>query len=795
MKIIAKAEIKPSYRSSGESTSQPSTLKRQLGQKTLYNIGDCFAYPESESFTKSEARLSSERANRALVSPIKQRTNSANRVFLASSLKSHDETSYQSIFNIPSSNFTVDKNSKKFQSNQTVEAINLERDLTNARDQIKNLSHQLANNSQIISLFEKSLVKMQNRMHHVAQKTDEKDHEIAGLVKLVEKLKQEMNIENKKLETMMEDKQTDNQTSGWFRDQVNRMWKRSKRKEYSPLIETIPRDIPPCNNNHRISESSLEEKIDRICSSAPSTPKFMMKNRFNICDYGNDVDTLRRKLAEKDRLLTELKLQLLSTENQVADLRESTKRLCKQLMSVREENERLQCIMDNNDPSPISSSSSMNDMKDSYMGYSKRVLLILDQWTISCFRILTTTTWAQLDDLIRCKFFEYIHNVDDKYNLGLSERDIGSYKVGKERIERKIPDTSYSDNSHNQNGLSTISPEMLPYGYLYEDNSINICLKTQLDNLAFECGLSKSILRKIALVAQNERRIMIISQQGTGKTFFALKIAHYLGEDSKDISPESSHKDINSEDSLAKILTEFGDIVKDGQSLLVILQNNPDNDLKKLFSQLAMNRAIYQHIILILKNIHLIRDVDYTFSPLDQFKKQDMPIMIATGADNGVSPHYLSVRQGFKCIDWNMIAGEGSDLIIRRHLFRRMVAQHAKSNYKGLKSDWSQMTSILEWICETRRRINKLLIGESSVDLSIISIELFLKCPIDVEESRTWFLNFWNQSLIPALREIAEQSSRKNIVAFTCWAHQTYPWPAGKNSLSSIVDDESQTFD
>ncbi|XP_053209134.1 uncharacterized protein LOC128393047 [Panonychus citri] len=108
------------------------------------------------------------------------------------------------------------------------------------------------------------------------------------------------------------------------------------------------------NHQSPLKSKLIDNSLELQSQSAPCTPKFMMKRPPPLetiystpmtIDCG-EIDFLSRQLTEKDKILTELRLELLSTEDQIEELRELIGKLGKQLVNLREENKRLNNLVD-----------------------------------------------------------------------------------------------------------------------------------------------------------------------------------------------------------------------------------------------------------------------------------------------------------------------------------------------------------------------------------------------------------------------------------------------------------------
>ena len=106
--------------------------------------------------------------------------------------------------------------------------------------------------------------------------------------------------------------------------------------------EESPKHKP---SNNRAS-SALSGQIDPIM---PVSPIKSSKSSDTIDGNANPaieiVNDLKKQLVMKDNLLTETRLEALSSAHQLESLRDTVTKMRTELMSVRSQNEKLQCIV------------------------------------------------------------------------------------------------------------------------------------------------------------------------------------------------------------------------------------------------------------------------------------------------------------------------------------------------------------------------------------------------------------------------------------------------------------------
>ena len=257
-----------------------------------------------------------------------------------------------------------------------------------------------------------------------------------------------------------------------------------------------------------------------VTNLMPGSPIKSSKSSDTIDGNSNPPSTeliseLKRQLMEKDNLLTETRLEALSSAHQLESLRDTVTKMRNELMNVKTENEKLHSIQvhvsrkslssssqnslnnngsddlqigaqggagsDRRNSSTLSESSIMsgpssldlsNTTDPTNREGGKLVPVIVLNTDKSFTRIGTISVsgrskWDLLDSLVHRLFKEYVMRVDPTSNLGLSADSIAFYQAGE--IKR-----------HN----NSRKPELLPYGYLVGDTTdIMISLRKSDANL------------------------------------------------------------------------------------------------------------------------------------------------------------------------------------------------------------------------------------------------------------------------------------------------------------------------
>ena len=69
-----------------------------------------------------------------------------------------------------------------------------------------------------------------------------------------------------------------------------------------------------------------------------------------------------------------------------------------------------------------------------------------------------------------------------------------------------------------------------------------------------------------------------------------------------------------------------------------------------------------------------------------------------------------------------------------------------------------EMAAVVEWVARVHARLNKVIEGHSSSDVSLGPAH-FLGCPVDGDaaRARAWFVELWNARLVPLVRNAVKE--------------------------------------
>ncbi|XP_050732907.1 neuron navigator 2-like isoform X6 [Eriocheir sinensis] len=707
---------------------------------------------------------------------------------------------------------------------QAAEIRKLRKDLADAQDKVGTLTNQLTTNAHVVAAFEQSLTNMTNRLQQLTASSEQKDSEVMELRKTIEALRQQSVdagltvacLQSGKLvrgtsvesvssissacsatsHTSAHDKSDGSKSGkkkGWLRSSFSKAFSRGHKKSKHGGAGGSVSDIEGWERGESAPSSPQLQRAngdssEGDCQSNTSITQEIRKEE--------DVEILKYQLQEKDMVLTDIRLEALTSAHQLESLKETLNKMRSEMVSLKQDNDRLHRLISSKSLNSSQSSLPVSDsieqrlslgeeltMPDStdvilidpsdkdgkrvsitvYMGCHgdfDKYLNPVDglqgsECVIGAISVSGKTKWDMLDSLVKRIFKEYILRVDPVSNLGLSAESILSYHIGE--ISR---------------GRHPESPELLPYGYLVgEVMAIKLTLKganiNHVDALAFETMIPKSIVQRYVSLLTEHRRIILCGPSGTGKTYLAQKLAEYLvTRMEKDPTPG--------------YIATFNVDHKTGKDLGAYLSH---------ISEQCENNSADLPLVIILDNLHHAGALTDVFNGFLSAKYTQCPYIIGTmNQTTSCSTTNLQLHHNFR---WVLMANHMEPVkgLVGRVARRRLTQVEVEAG-----SRLPRLQQVLDWLPRCWSHINKFLETHSSSDVTI-GPRLFLSCPGSLEGSQVWFTDLWNYSLVPYLVEAVREGlqlygKRSTWEDPTTWITETYPWPpsghAGPQALLSL---------
>ncbi|PNF13684.1 hypothetical protein B7P43_G15281 [Cryptotermes secundus] len=710
---------------------------------------------------------------------------------------------------------------------QSHEIRKLRRELQDAQEKVHTLTNQLSTNAHVVSAFEQSLSNMTQRLQHLTSTAERKDSELLELRQTIELLRKQsveagltsahiqsmspslarrhtinINAGAQGGSSMLRQLSTDSVSSinslssacslsssahapdnsttsaskkkkkGWLRSSFSKAFSRSKKNKNGSVSDVedsrgLSSDIsapssPLLNAPHHMNGSQIKGSQ----SSSAIYDKEPHEARPDV------VEELKKQLREKDLVLTDIRLEALSSAHQLESLKDTVIKMRNEMLNLKQDNERLQRIVTSKSLTSSQSSLPITDSLERRFSMTetstplptdpdgKRVVVSVflgshgsyhkyiedgntpSSCVIAALFLSGKTKWDMLDCLIRRVFKEYVLRVDPVSNLGLSAESVCSYHIG-EVVQHKDSQV----------------PDLLPYGYLVGDsqNSIYVCLKGALHNcsvdaLAFETLIPKSIVQRYVSLLSEHRRIILCGPSGTGKSYLANKLAEFLVlRDGKESTAES--------------IATFNVDHKSSKELRQYLAN---------VAEQCENNASDLPSVIILDNLHHAASLGEVFNGFLNAKYSKCPYIIGTMNQATCSTTNLQLHHNFR---WVLCANHMEPVkgFLGRFLRRRLLEAEVQEGVRN-----NDLNRIFDWIPKVWQHLNKFLETHSSSDVTI-GPRLFLSCPCDPDGSQVWFTDLWNYSVVPYLLEAVREGLQlygrrapwEDPTHFIC---QTYPW-------------------
>eukprot|EP00095_Tigriopus_kingsejongensis_P008127 maker-scaffold256_size235750-snap-gene-1.26 protein:Tk08127 transcript:maker-scaffold256_size235750-snap-gene-1.26-mRNA-1 annotation:"unnamed protein product" len=283
----------------------------------------------------------------------------------------------------------------------------------------------------------------------------------------------------------------------------------------------------------------------------------------------------------------------------------------------------------------------------------------------------------------------------------------------------------------------------------------------QVDMVAFETLTPKSIVQRYISLLVEHKRIILSGPAGTGKSFMAKILADFLVHRRRATPGNTPNEELTT--TVDPIMTFQVDM-------------NNRNELKRLLSRMCEHagqpngRSVLPKV-LILDDLHHAGKLDELFGDALMAHHEFCPYIIGTMTHSTTaSTTNLQLKHNFRLIlfAYHIEPVRG---FLGRFLRKRLLDVETATRVHD-----SDMVSILEWIPRVYIQVNKFLESHSSPEVTL-GPSLFLSCPIDIKSSRTWFIDLWNNSLVPHLLD----SVREGIQMYGRRA----PW---EDPLQFVVD-------
>ncbi|XP_017270577.1 neuron navigator 1 isoform X3 [Kryptolebias marmoratus] len=756
------------------------------------------------------------------------------------------------------SNASSSYSSVSVSSTQKQQIRMLRRELESSQEKVSNLTTQLTANANLVAAFEQSLALMTARLQSLSVSHEQKDSELMDLRETIEALKSRNeeaqavihgalnNQDNMKdlrirrqnscesisslnsltsmssVGSMKDQDAKKKKKKSWvfeLRSSFNKAFSIKKgSKTYSDIEELTTPDSSAPNSPKMAHEGGEAGEIHppSLKTSASATSSVIMEMAEEGDSGETAVSELRSELWEKERKLTDIRLEALSSAHQLEQLREAMHNMQSTVDNLKAENDHLKTgsqlhvsgsgpTLSTSQPSGLASllgpslrqpmsmsltksfSLSLNDCKDSEVSSSDslnvslheevcaKVLVHIGDQTedskrpqefyLGTVSVSPKTEWTSLDSLIAKTFKDYLSHVDPAASLGLTCDSLHMYQLG----------------HGGQRVIGGDKPQVSPYlCFANGAAKIFVTLKglreNSVDSLVFETLIPKPMMLHYVSLLTKHRRLVLSGPSGTGKSYLAQHLAHYLLQRNRIDSPDADHESCDQGRSAAVTFNMHRQSQKDLQLYLSNLANQIDRESG---GELPL--------VVIIDDISDSAAITELVNGALTCKYHKCPYIIGTTNQPVKMSSNHGLHLSFRMVMFSNNVEPANGFLLR-YLHRK-----AAEAYQGEEHDSThhqELLRVLDWIPQLWYHLHTFLEKHSTSDF-LIGPCFFLSCPVSVEEFRQWFIDLWNHSIIPYLQEGARDGIKVHGHKAVWedpveWVRGTLPWPSAQQDQSRL---------
>ncbi|KAF6073539.1 neuron navigator 1 [Phyllostomus discolor] len=730
---------------------------------------------------------------------------------------------------------------------QSEQIRKLRRELESSQEKVATLTSQLSANANLVAAFEQSLVNMTSRLRHLAETAEEKDTELLDLRETIDFLKKK-NSEAQAViqgalsasESAPRELRIKRQNSSDSISSLNSITSHSsvgsgkdadakKKKKKSWLRSSFNKAFSIKKAPKSASSCSDIEEIATPDSSAPSSPKLQHGGSAETAPPAakppqpsplgveapeapahpaphtrlfptseeeepekKEVSELRSELWEKEMKLTDIRLEALSSAHQLDQLRETMHNMQLEVDLLKAENDRLKVAPGpsaGSAPGQVPGSSALSSPRRSLGlalthsfspslpdtdlspmdGISSgpkeeatlRVVVRMppqhiirgdlkqQEFFLGCSKVSGKLDWKVLDEAVFQVFKDYISKMDPASTLGLSTESIHGYSI-----------------SHVKRVLDAEPPEMPPCRRGVTNISVSLKgLKEKcVDSLVFETLIPKPMMQHYISLLLKHRRLVLSGPSGTGKTYLTNRLAEYL--------VERSGREVT--EGIVSTFNMHQQSCKDLQLYLSNLANQIDRD----------TGTGDVPLVILLDDLSEAGSISELVNGALTCKYHKCPYIIGTtNQPVKMTPNH-GLHLSFRMLTFSNNVEPANGFLVR-YLRRKLLESDSDAN-----ANREELLRVLDWVPKLWYHLHTFLEKHSTSDF-LIGPCFFLSCPIGIEDFRTWFIDLWNNSIIPYLQEGAKDGVKVHGQKAAWedpveWVRDTLPWPSAQQDQSKL---------
>ncbi|MEE6493082.1 hypothetical protein FKM82_016728 [Ascaphus truei] len=704
----------------------------------------------------------------------------------------------------------------------------LRRELESSQEKVAVLTTQLSANANLVAAFEQSLVNMTSRLRLLADTAQEKDSELGDLRDTIDFLKSK-NSEAQAVihgalnppDTAPRELRIRRQNSSDSISSLNSISSHcsagsikdsdgKKKKKKSWLRSSFNKAFSMKKGPKSASSYSDIEELATPDSSAPTSPKHqhgvpepaspslrssssssvIFETQEGEEPEKREVSELRSELWEKEMKLTDIRLEALNSAHQLEQLRETMHNMQLEVDLLKAENDRLKVVPaptmpagSASCPSPRRSltlsltqslgisASADTDLSpmDGVNGSLQREVTLRtvirmppqhiikgdlkqQEFLLGYVKIGVKADWQSLDDAVCQTFQDYVSQVDPGSTLGLGRESVSGYSLG-----------------HVKRALDTEAPETPPSRSLRGSSNITVQLKGLkercVDLLVFESLIPKPMLQHYVSLLLKHRRLLLSGPSGTGKSFLTHRLAEYL--------VERSGREVS--EGIVTVFNMHQQSCKDLQLYMSNLANQIDRD----------TGPCEVPLVILLDDVSEGGTISELVNGALTCKYHKCPYIIGTtNQPVKTSPNH-GLHLSFRMLTFSNNV-EPANGFLSRYLRRKLLESEG-----GIGTGHGDLLRVLDWVPRLWYHLHTFLEQHSTPDF-LIGPCFFLSCPIGIEDFRVWFIDLWNNSIIPYLQEGAKDGIKVHGHKTPWedpveWVRDTLPWPLAQQDQSKLL--------